>query len=291
MLSAAGLVSALESNASAGTVPPALRITMVKLATRWASETAATVGGLGASASVVALLEGVVNAMKIKKLAIIGAGLVALAAMGVVIVDRAAAVGGPPGQETLSGSEGSTARPTGPDGRPIGALRAATLGPQRDAQIDTSKITQTYYVGDITGMTRPLPTVATQADVEISQAAGVSPTFDVDPIRDLITSTVAPGTWEILVPGDHRPKKGNCIVPFYLSASLIIRGSKEVHDQVANLLRRLRVLMEAKDALTAQQRRTQKPEPQPALPDDPPSRARNVQTVPAVPVPAGATAP
>ena len=152
VLSAAGLVSALECNASAGAVPPALRITLIKLATRWASETAAMVGGLGASASVAALLEGVVNAMKIKKLGVIGAGLIALGAMTVMIVGRAAAVGGSAVQEPLPGSQDSSARQAGPNGRFTSLLGAERQGPQWVAQTDKSMITKTYYVGDITGV-------------------------------------------------------------------------------------------------------------------------------------------
>ena len=66
-LSAAGLVSALEANARAAAVPPILRIALIRLATGWGSATAARVGGLGTSASVATLLEGVLNVMRIKK--------------------------------------------------------------------------------------------------------------------------------------------------------------------------------------------------------------------------------
>ena len=43
-------------------------------------------------------------------------------------------------------------------------------------------------------------------------------------------------------------RKPNKMVPFYLSISLIVRCPKEVHDQVGNLLRGLRVVMDARDA-------------------------------------------
>ena len=118
-LSAAGLVSALESNAIAAAVPPIVRITLIKLATGWVSESAATVGGIGASASVAALLEGVLNVMRIKKLAIIVTGLVSLAALGFVIAERATAVGGSPFQESGSPSGDRVVRQVGPNGRPI----------------------------------------------------------------------------------------------------------------------------------------------------------------------------
>jgi RNA polymerase sigma factor (sigma-70 family) len=77
-LSAAGLVSALDSNARAAEIPQMLQTKLIKSAIRSVSETASTVGGLGVSASVVALLEGVLNVMRIKKIALTGAGLVAL---------------------------------------------------------------------------------------------------------------------------------------------------------------------------------------------------------------------
>ena len=44
-LSAAGLVSSLNSNSSAAAVPPIVRITLIKLATGWVSDSSATVPG------------------------------------------------------------------------------------------------------------------------------------------------------------------------------------------------------------------------------------------------------
>jgi RNA polymerase sigma factor (sigma-70 family) len=73
-LSAAALVSALEPNSSAASIPPIVRTNLIKLAIRSVSESASTVGGLGVSASVATLLEGVLNVMRIKKLAITAVG-------------------------------------------------------------------------------------------------------------------------------------------------------------------------------------------------------------------------
>ena len=44
------------------------------------------------------------------------------------------------------------------------------------------------------------------------------------------------------------------MVPFYLSISLIVRCPEEVHDQVANLLRLLRVLIHARDNRAVQEK-------------------------------------
>ena len=81
-LSATLLISALESNARAAAIPVAIRITLIKLATGRGSGTAATVGGLGISASVATLLKGVLSVMNIKKLALMAAGLTALGRIG-----------------------------------------------------------------------------------------------------------------------------------------------------------------------------------------------------------------
>src|SRR5262249_14780607 len=78
------------------------------------------------------------------------------------------------------------------------------------------------------------------------------PLVDMSPIIELITSSVAPGTWDVSATSGTvaRPDvAGRCavgsIAPFHLSFSLIIRHTAEVHDQGANrlrLLRRLRYL-------------------------------------------------
>ncbi len=120
-LSAVCLVSALEANARAAAVPPIVRIALIRLATGWSSEAAARVGGLGTPASVAALLEGALNVIRIKKLAIMAAVLVGGGALGLVIADRAAAVGGSQLQEAAPTSRDPAIRQFGPDGRRIGA--------------------------------------------------------------------------------------------------------------------------------------------------------------------------
>ena len=89
----------------------------------------------------------------------------------------------------------------------------------------------------------------------------VGPTLDLIPVIDLITSTVARGTWTVDVGRDQAtiingrlvetkdgaatPKTVGVITPFFLSVSLIVRHTAEVHDEVANLLRKLRRLQES----------------------------------------------
>ncbi len=94
---------------------------------------------------------------------------------------------------------------------------------------------------------------------------GERPVMDMTPILQLITSSVAPGTWRIYdgqngqdVTGAYGMGGGfggaggdaadtqpiGSITPFYLSISLIIRHTAEIHDQVADLLRQLRRLQD-----------------------------------------------
>ena len=82
----------------------------------------------------------------------------------------------------------------------------------------------------------------------------------MNPIVGFIASTVAPGRWLVpdqslqsalknpykAVPNTSRPPVGS-ITPFYLSMSLIIECTPEVHDQVANFLRQLRDLVFARE--------------------------------------------
>ncbi len=88
---------------------------------------------------------------------------------------------------------------------------------------------------------------------------------DLMPIIQLITTSIAPGTWNIqdgyghAVPpaygmgggfggdqggGIDNARQPGAIVPFFLSISLIIKHTAEVHEQVADLLRQLRRLQD-----------------------------------------------
>ena len=91
---------------------------------------------------------------------------------------------------------------------------------------------------------------------------GERPKVDMTPIIQLITTSIAPGTWNVQdgygqdassayglgggfggdAGGIDQQRQPGAIVPFFLSISLIIKHTAEVHDQVADLLRQLRRL-------------------------------------------------
>ena len=96
------------------------------------------------------------------------------------------------------------------------------------------------------------------------------------PVIELIAGSVAPGTWKGYDntgkpgprEGGHDEPETGSITPFYLSISLLIRHTEEVHDQVADRLRQLRRL-----PLTGNGRQVPNPEQKrnPALNMPPPS--------------------
>ena len=88
---------------------------------------------------------------------------------------------------------------------------------------------------------------------------------DMSPLVQLIATSIAPGTWQVNDPngtdisqsyglggafggdqgGDNtQTRPPGAITPFFLSISLIIRHTAQVHDQVADLLRQLRRLQD-----------------------------------------------
>ena len=94
---------------------------------------------------------------------------------------------------------------------------------------------------------------------------GDRPKVDMTPLIQLITTSIAPGTWQVNDPSGRRSSAAygmgggfgggdaggldtaqpiGSITPFFLSISLIIRHTAEVHDQVADLLRQLRRLQD-----------------------------------------------
>ena len=214
---------------------------LIKLAIRSVSETASTVGGLGVSASVAALLEGVLNVMRIKKLALTGAGLVALGTLGLVIANRTAAVGGSPYQESVPRGDEPLVREVGSDGGAIGSPKAIPR---------TQFVTQTYYVGDILGEwtwpARRSVSVPGQPATEVRPVCGHETAHGFY-FLDRRPRHLANG--ELRREGRRRRIRTSWF-PFMLSISLIIRCSPEVHDQVANTLRGLRVLLQARDERT-----------------------------------------
>ena len=91
------------------------------------------------------------------------------------------------------------------------------------------------------------------------------PQVDMTPLIQLITTTIAPGTWRVQggdgqdlsaayglgggfgggLGGDiEESRPPGSITPFFLSISLIIRHTAEVHEQIADLLRQLRRLQD-----------------------------------------------
>jgi type II secretory pathway component GspD/PulD (secretin) len=166
---------------------------------------------------------------------------------------------------------------------------------------------QTYYVGDLImpvnrAQHTPLATATTAMGVPtpgesataIGQAAsalnsgqgpatglgnsadwtvqkGERPPVDMTPLIQLITTSIAPGTWRVENGagqdissayglgqgfggpggaggggglGDDQQRPPGSIIPFFLSISLIIRHTAEVHEQIADLLRQLRRLQD-----------------------------------------------
>ncbi len=87
-------------------------------------------------------------------------------------------------------------------------------------------------------------------------ATGVQGKVDLMPLMDLITFSVAPGTWHVQdgyghdVPskkpasGDAPADQQNAMVPFFLSISLIIKCPEDVHEDIAHFLRCLRRLQD-----------------------------------------------
>jgi len=110
----------------------------------------------------------------------------------------------------------------------------------------------------------------------------VQPALDMKPLIRLITSTVAPQTWRVhddigmdVTAGASanpsqvgRPvdsKRVGSITPFFLSVSLIIRCTPEIHAQVGSLLKNLREVVETRD-------RNGRQEPSATSPETAPSR-------------------
>jgi RNA polymerase sigma factor (sigma-70 family) len=266
--SGAALAGALESTARAAALPPQVARSLIQAAAQVASGIAAIRGGIGVSASVAVLLEGVLNVMRVKKIASLAAVLVAVGALGVVIGGSAFPAAGQTPDRSETRPVDEYGRTVGPDGRPIGSRREPMGTP---AVAKSDHIIKTYYVGDIIGLRSP--------------AQGAAPdrrsVIDMRPLISLITRTVARGSWKVfdgqgitsvdlrskdgkvfdgrgndittqyVIPGPGRgnvpPLPDGSITPFFLSISLIVRHTPEVHGEVAELLRSLRTLIEARE--------------------------------------------
>jgi len=150
--------------------------------------------------------------------------------------------------------------------------------------------TQTYYVGDlimpkgqdpadavgsalgpiknpqVDGNGQPLGSAVGHSSGSPSVSKEDRPNVDMTPLIQLITASIAPGSWRV-VGGDGEQdvsaayglgggfgggaggdidegRPPGSITPFFLSISLIIRHTAEVHEQIADLLRQLRRLQD-----------------------------------------------
>jgi hypothetical protein len=103
-------------------------------------------------------------------------------------------------------------------------------GEQVERQMTTS-VRQPDHAQD--GATAPLKSAAHQAVADKRTPANVKPVIDLNPVRKLIETTVAPQTW-------NSAGGAGQIQPDSASFSLIIRQTPQVHQQIATLLADLR---------------------------------------------------
>jgi RNA polymerase sigma factor (sigma-70 family) len=242
-LSAAAIATALESNAKAAVVPPHIHMSLIKVANRCVSESARFSGGVGVTASVAAISEGVLCVMRIKNLAILGAALLSLGALVSFVGVSAFSAADQSGDKAVVRSDAKT-----------------ESAPEKSAvQPEPATISKTYYVGDILAITLPL---RSERVVVTGQQLNA-----MSHLINLITTTVARGTWRLLdqgsqvvksesgqrgraSEGDGRTRPTGSITPFFLSISLIVNCTPEIHNQVATLLLGLRELLNARDNRT-----------------------------------------
>jgi RNA polymerase sigma factor (sigma-70 family) len=245
---AAALAAMLESSSRAAALPPQIPRSLITLATRFASGSATIGGGAGVSASVAALMEGVLIVMRVKKLASLAAAFVAVGTLAVVVGTTSFPAAG-------QTDENPTTRPAA----------KFVVPPSKDSEKPTPQVqtyVKTYYVGDLVGPISAPPGNA-PATTRKDRATTDRRRVDLAPLVDLITSTVAPGSWSYHddqgkdITSEYYSRKRTkraapskpigAITPFYLGISLIIRCTAEVHEDVANLLRGLRRLQSARE--------------------------------------------
>ncbi len=271
--SSVAIGAVLASNACASAVSPHIPRSLVKVAAQIAAGTASLRGGCGVPARVATLLEGVLKVLRAKQIA---SSMAALAAVGIV----AAVVG-------LSVFPASGQTRDLPDTRKLDESGRQT----KPAPVET--YVQAYYIGDLISAKPILRQTFPVGETPIAS----QPMLDVSPVVDLITSTVARGTWTIHeeqgkeikpgdlpfkeVPGDARSKTVGQITPFFLSYSLIVRHTKEGHDEVADVLRKMRRVVYARehpagagryDGEIEEERRITGNDPDPAPPAGPANR-------------------
>ncbi len=217
------------ANSMAATIPPRLLRSTVELAMSTFAQKARS--GL-ASASVINLVEGVLNMMNLRKLVLAVPGVILMGAVvttGYVLAfQQPASVVG-----TVQGNVEAESR-----------REPATTAANPD-RASKEVFTKPYYVGDILLVGQP-----------VDKRRGI----DMTPLINFITSTIAPGTWRIVdtsgkeitgltdsrqkeATGESNKTRTGQIIPFFMSISLIIRHDAEVHEQVANLLRGFRTVV------------------------------------------------
>jgi hypothetical protein len=107
-------------------------------------------------------------------------------------------------------------------------------GPQLKKTDTPTTVSRCYYVGDLV--------LSPAQHAKLAKAGVIKPEFqlcpDFEPLVNLLTSSVAPGSWR----KDGEGGGVGSMTPFYLSINLIVRTTPEIHDQMAQRLRELRKL-------------------------------------------------
>jgi RNA polymerase sigma factor (sigma-70 family) len=242
-LSVAVFAGVLESTARAAVatqLPASLIAVVTRAMFEWIQRQ-----GIGLIPSCITFLKGVLKVSQVKKITVL-ATVISVGALALALPERSKVAGQTPEQQARSDATQPAFRAIGPDGRPIGTL------PARDAN---KAFPKTYYVGDI------VPMIARKNPAN-EPATDDQRMADMTPLIDLIEMTVAPGTWNIQDGYGHAraPRKSrhgnaasgsqNAMVPFFLSVSLIVRCSPEVHEDIADLLRCVRRLKDGDERET-----------------------------------------
>ncbi len=294
--SAVAMAAALESTSRAAALPPQLAKSLITVAAQLASGSSSIRSGMGVSASVAVLLEGLLNVMRVKKLVSLAGAMVAVGALAVVVGVSVFPATGQTGNRSEARVADESARPVGPDGRPIGPRRKPTGAP---TVAKTREITKAYYIGDLASahpaqavlesryaVVRPVKPEAGDGRARPGTGSNARQAPDVTAIIELVATTIAPGTWqitdlegkdmgptlnlEIHVGGIFTATASGSITPSADRFSLIIVHDKDVHTQIADLLRRVRRLPVFNVAEEARERPTPPPSlPHQAHPTDP----------------------
>jgi RNA polymerase sigma factor (sigma-70 family) len=225
--STVALGAVLASNARASSIPPPIPKSLVQIAAQLAVGTA-PVNSCGVSARVAALLEGVLNVLRIEKLA---GSMAGLAVAGIVVAIAGLSVFSASGQT----GDPVEARKIGGDGGRVGADPHETY-------------VKAYYIGDLLPADeKGMPRQVTKRSLD-GVTIGSQRAIDMSPVVEIIASTIRPGTWTV---NDGRGGAGaqtvGQITPFLLSYSLIIRHTDVARGEVADLLRKLRRLVHSRD--------------------------------------------